>query len=205
MLLSLLEYIEVSSLLSVDDINVGFITIFISFSPDFFDDALVSCTCGLIFSRYFSSILSMMILLSLTIWHSTYLPWIHEQSFLRYSLLVCHYLFSIPAVISFGLISLSDFFIDSRIWLISQPYQWCQLFSDIGLLLAIYIFPSSSTSIGRGCGLSLSLRLWVDGDLIAIIGLVLYVVLVQFLAVILEWALVRILEELWIIDFLVVI
>lgn len=159
MLLSLLEYIEVSSLLSVDDINVGFITIFISFSPDFFDDALVSCTCGLIFSRYFSSILSMMIFLSLTIW-------------------------------------LQHIYPDSRIWLISQPYQWCQLFSDIGLLLAIYIFPSSSRSIGRGCGLSLSLRLWVDGDLIAILGLVQYVVSVQFLALILEWALVRILEAL---------
>ena len=204
MLLSLLEYIEVSSLLSVDDINVGFITIFVSFSPDFLWCSRILYVWPNFF-KVFSSILSMMILLSLTIWHSTYLPWIHEQSFLRYSLLVCHYLFSIPAVISFGLISLSDFFIDSRIWLISQPYQWCQLFSDIGLLLAIYIFPSSSTSIGRGCGLSLSLRLWVDGDLIAIIGLVLYVVLVQFLALILEWALVRILEELWIIEFLVVI
>ena len=204
MLLSLLEYIEVSSLLSVDDINVGFITIFVSFSPDFLWCSRILYVWPNFF-KVFSSILSMMILLSLTIWHSTYLPWIHEQSFLRYSLLVCHYLFSIPAVISFGLISLSDFFIDSRIWLISQPYQWCQLFSDIGLLLAIYIFPSSSRSIGRGCGLSLSLRLWVDGDLIAILGLVQYVVLVQFLALMLEWALVRILEALWIIDFLVVI
>lgn len=203
MLLSLLEYIEVSSLLSVDDINVGLITKFISFSPDFLWCSRILYVWPNFF-KVFSSILSMMIFLPLTIWHSTYLTWIHGQSFLRYILLVCHYLFSIPAVISFGLISLSDFFIDSRIWLISQPYQWCQLCSDIGLLLAIYIFPSSSTSVGRGCGLSLSLRLWVDGDLLAIIGLVLYVVLVQFLALILEWALVRILEELWIIDFLVV-
>lgn len=133
-----------------------------------FYDALVSCTCGLIFSRYFWSILLMMIFY--------------------------------PS--QFGI---QHIYPDSRIWLISQPYQWCQLFSDIGLLLAIYIFPSSSRSIGRGCGLSLSLRLWVDGDLIAILGLVQYVVLVQFLALILEWALVRILEALWIIDFLVVI
>ena len=204
MLLSLLEYIEVSSLLSVDDINVGFITIFISFSPDFLWCSRILYVWPNFFKVFLINSLNDDFL-SLTIWHSTYLPWIHDQSFLRYSLLVCHYLFSIPGVISVGLISLSDFFIDSRIWLISQPYQWCQLFSDIGQFLAIYIFPSSSRSIGRGCGLSLSLRLWVDGDLIAILGLILHVVLVQLLALILEWALVRILEALWIIDFLVVI